>query len=716
MWALIRKNLWLWSPLRGPNLYILGLAAAFAIADLRWSFGMAGWLPVIALMTLLFQSGGSDVLGSEYKEDRYRFIEYLPVRWWQVWLANWCDAILANIILIACLTFLRTITWEMPADSHDGPGEQLFASRWILPGLLLGFSVFLTSHSAFWRTFVRTDAWAMIVTFLGGSLVVAPVMAVFVWYRIVPAPRDGVWLLLLAGLLFTVAAAIAFALLPHHWSRPLKFFVGGLPSAIIATATMSAAVALACSRWHQLDLAEPGMTFSCVVNRTGSVSIAASSMRSGDHMLLWDTAKSNRRYLGRAPYGRIDTSPTGDVVMVMPSPRPTLSNNGVLTLLKANGERYALLPWPEFRGEDGRDYVGCQFTLSEDGNHVIAYIAGQRRSEQLLTISRTGQIERRIALNSESYPSFLLGMHGRLLVYPPVESASVGSAQGISAVIYDRLDDKGSVWTLPGPIIDISHDFDKALCQQTATRGAPSALVLCERATGRQTIVMKLPKSESPWDDLTPASRSSDLRAPPGMAEWMGRSSTAVCNAQFSKAAISLHNSDTVEAHTKIFLLDLETLEYQELLDQADAVGSTDRYPIPPAIYGFTAAGDKLVLQIGSELRIYNATSAESTRLDMGSPVETPPQLLFSPSGDRFIARNFRHSQMSSGASTSLYNGGKPVTVEGLDEADSVSWLDEDRIVSCSGKGVSIYDIGRRCWAEVINTGSTQKRSNPARK
>src|SRR5215471_9139999 len=111
MLALIRKNLWQWRRSRIAACVIFGGALVFSYVDSFVHWPAENWIYVLPFLILLAQSTGASVLGADLRHDNVRFLEYLPIRWWHLWLANWLDGVLVCLLAVGLLSWHRVWHW-----------------------------------------------------------------------------------------------------------------------------------------------------------------------------------------------------------------------------------------------------------------------------------------------------------------------------------------------------------------------------------------------------------------------------------------------------------------------------------------------------------------------------------------------------------------------------------------------------------------------------
>jgi hypothetical protein len=302
MWTLLKKNLWTWYPSRSANWVLLAAALAFSLADSVWHFSAAGWLLPCCIALLLAQAAGTSAFDVDLKRDNMLFLEYLPIRWWEVWLSNWIEQVLAVTAVLVLLCWWRLASWA-PVAPEDAWRQWLFESRWLLPVSLATGSFFIFSYALQWRTFFKSDKAALLPMYLGSMLYIAIPMMIPAILLLRPGLRDLWPLLIVQGVVFSAGSFVAFVLPPLYWTRSRRFLVMGLPILLTSFVVELALMGFACTRWQHLDWRETGLRVS-VDPRAGTrpgdwLAVNVQSARSGTHQLACNPQDGRITYLGR---------------------------------------------------------------------------------------------------------------------------------------------------------------------------------------------------------------------------------------------------------------------------------------------------------------------------------------------------------------------------------------------------------------------------------
>ncbi len=309
--TLLRKNFWLWDPRKGANLVLLAVALLFSISDFFMNFPPAAWGLMLVLMFLLGQAGGASALNTDLQHDNILFLEYLPIRWSWLWLANYLDQFVFNLVFIFFLTWHRLLFFKPlspPAVDVTDPFSDpilspLYASRWLLPVALFAFISASFAYTLFWRTFFRTDKAAIVPNLLAGVLFLSWPIAFFTLMHLAPSIADLVPILLLFTFLFSLASFLAFAMPPRYWPRWLRFLTAGLPLITLLFAIEVLVFFASADRWSRLDFSEPELRFNAATFPDASPNpytlLTVRSFRSGSHTFYWDPSLDSPKYLGR---------------------------------------------------------------------------------------------------------------------------------------------------------------------------------------------------------------------------------------------------------------------------------------------------------------------------------------------------------------------------------------------------------------------------------
>src|SRR4051812_47631520 len=101
IWALFRKNNS--QPGFFATIWLLLLALVVPAIDFFHRVPATAWLGSIAWLCFLGMSAGAGSFAVDTKHQSTRFLEYLPIRRWQIWLGNFGDGFvwLLGTILVA---------------------------------------------------------------------------------------------------------------------------------------------------------------------------------------------------------------------------------------------------------------------------------------------------------------------------------------------------------------------------------------------------------------------------------------------------------------------------------------------------------------------------------------------------------------------------------------------------------------------------------------
>lgn len=735
--ALLRKNFWLWRPGRSANVPIMALAFLVSVLDMSWPFPAPAWLLIGFLAFLIGQSGGGDAMGVDFKHQSIRFLEYLPIRRWTIWLANWLDQMAACLIVIALLFWHRIVAWTPPLAS--GPyaplDAALFGSRWLLPLVLCSIMVASFGHSLFWRTFFRSELASLIPGWISTAVLGFAPAAVLIGLQLVPPWHDSTLILLLIGLAFSLASLLAFALPPVHWGRAARFGAVGLPLFVSILIGEVAGIYAGLSSWKQLDASDRTLIVRASFEQgdPNTVLLDVRSSMSGQHALLCDLANGTVRYLGRGlsrlradwdDDDRIARAGAGGPLVFISS---LASNNlwpappSLITLDPEHAQRRSIVPIRAFVDTDGSTWQIIRAQWTADGRWLVAmanpsedYRSDRRPRRDTFTSTRlligkvnsTGvpafDVRRRLSVFGSAY---LLSDGGRIVAQPlpkspadddPADpSAALSSSQPAPAPIthryriYDIASERDRYIELPGAVIRFAADLSQALCLRVSTRDG-----MCYRSVVRvdldtldeRTIIAEselapLPGMAGPlsgYYDLLPARQGRfDQELP-------GRDPMLDVDPSWHHLVWLRQRIDTNARRISLVDIDLSTLQRTELVAEADLapVALVPSYDPRSSsrFWGFSSDGSAVLLKNGRNC--YRVSIPDGTRQTTTLGDDALSEMRFSPSGVRLALIR------SAGADTVrvvVLNAQQSRVVYTTSEYPMVRWLDENWLLVTDG-------------------------------
>jgi hypothetical protein len=702
MLALLRKNLWLWHPKLSANWLVTAFALAFAAADARWEF-VGGWIPMIVMIGLLGGAAGSSALDTDFKEHNDRFLEYLPVRWSHVWLAASLNELAACGVVILCLTGYRVLSWA-PQQGEDGGVVEslLFASRWDLL-LMLGAVIFYSfASSMFWRTFFRGEKSAIVPQLLGQMLFVWVPVAALALTQLLPSSRGLAWVLLQLGAGFLAAAFFAFVLPPRHWGKWRQFLVYGSPLLIALFVYEMSLLYVWSGRWAKLDWSEPRLRHHSARWKEGSADSEAGgavkilSMRSGDHTYWCDPVSGRTWHLGRrmilasgtatGPKGTLlaafmkfrpnDLWPTRERLVIFSPDRSVWREVGEMHSLVQEGHKANRMAW------------------AADGKHLLVTTMNhQGLLPSLIVMDQNGQVLKKMFLSS--IDSDIVTSHSGRMVTRAASSESPG--EGDEEPLRLRVGeiagtDEREV-ELPGNVLCFSRDLHMAYCWREQVRdgmreyslvqvslddGAEQVLIADAGSMSASSRPMQTTFGSSfagereryePWRTAPMAWVSADG----GQIVWLAR------RMDQQMRRMSLMHLD-VAAGTRRVLVGEQDLPSTSIMED----GSESR---KLRVWGFTRDGREFIHQMENTVCYTGVDSGQVRKAE----VDELDSIQLSPNGKRIL----RHSRDGERADSvwQVLDGERALTVQGLDGADSVEWIDDENLLVTRRSSTSIVSL-----------------------
>src|SRR4029079_18253779 len=110
LWALLRKNnshpgFW-------GSLFLLSATFIPAIVDIYYPAPAEIWIGVVGWLTFLGTCGGAGGFSIDTRHNSNRFIEYLPIRRWHIWVASWFDGFIWLLLVVLLASAYRTLHWK----------------------------------------------------------------------------------------------------------------------------------------------------------------------------------------------------------------------------------------------------------------------------------------------------------------------------------------------------------------------------------------------------------------------------------------------------------------------------------------------------------------------------------------------------------------------------------------------------------------------------
>src|SRR5947208_5310874 len=95
------------------------MAASIVVGgiDLATPLPPEAWFLALVWLVVFGMAAGAGAFSSDLKNNYIRFLEYLPVRRWHMWFANWLDGLIWLGAMVLALTWGRTLHWHDPSTA-----------------------------------------------------------------------------------------------------------------------------------------------------------------------------------------------------------------------------------------------------------------------------------------------------------------------------------------------------------------------------------------------------------------------------------------------------------------------------------------------------------------------------------------------------------------------------------------------------------------------
>jgi hypothetical protein len=710
MWALLRKNFWMWRPSRSANCALFSFALAFSLLDARWRFSGIAWILPCYLVVLLGLAGASSAMNIDLKHDNILFLEYLPIRRWQIWLANSLDQLIACLLVIPLLCWCRVLTWTA-ADADLAPGEHgLFESRWLLPVALASGVFFVFSYSLYWRTFFKSDKATMVPSLLGTSIYIVLPFVIPAVLMLAPTFWDVLPLVLIQGTVFALGSFIAFSLPPAHWTNARRFVWLGIPLALAALCIEIGMELHACGRWQRLDWKEEGLSVFVQPTSGGSQWVIANvqSPRSGGHFFVYEPGHDRFTYVGRNLNFMTRQSVSRDNPLIaVPNEMPFEwwpFHFPIECILADGAGKSELFP----RGVV-TDNTGQQFRISEaywlqNGKLLLLVgYGGTSYKQTALCMNKSGGIARTFdAMNG------CLTSQTEILTATSLGNQSTDAAENqFEYRLYDTVSSQESRFQLPGRVLCFSDDLGEAACLCTNTRNnlAYDSVVLVRIPTGEKRTVLE--------EGILPPIPQRDFQQRPGYFDplaarsnfvsfYLSNGPTIIFDRQFQKAVALVLRYDQAVVHPSLEFIDLVGGTHRTLVPEKDLpVRSLSTTDFGLNLFGFTSDGRNFTYMSFDQLtRVRVADGhANATKLQGANPI---PEL--SASGNRAICCGInpargRNSQTINYVVLDMRTSRVLCKIA---DASSLQWLDEDHVAVARKEKLFIADIATQAERQLL--------------
>jgi hypothetical protein len=619
------------------TILVLILMAGLSVWDSRSPFEGVGWLLMLWWLTILGTSAGTGAFSSDLKNDNIRFLEYLPIRRWQIWLADFADGLFWLGLFIVAAVWWRTLHWTPPdpnAFSRDPLPIILFRGRWTLPVgcAALGFCAF--ASAAYSRLAIERDSTAIFRAFSDAVAIVFMIWLIPVSLGLTPALDELAIPLALIGALYTLAGFVTFMYTPREWGRWKRWWLIRLPTLLILLICTFAIIALMCQHWARFDSIDlEDVTVEPRADLGEKALLTFHSRRSGAHLLTLDTQSGATHYLGR---GLGYKSGRGDTLTLATAFRPgtPIPSPGTVPVA-ADGSIQWHHHLPDQFTFEGAPWRRQRVIWPTNRQHV-AFTASPRGSASyyLCLADPSGNVARRIETESGSW----LELSGDRFVFPRPDPSEDRTARWPPREFFVYHSATGDITELklPEPMLACNADFTHALCVRAATR----ELILVDLASGQSRTLLTASQTQPDEADEYPDRWwwQPSVIDNSGGTLYFGQCTIEV-DAGMSQAAWSVRRGAR-NLPDGLNWIHFASGEIRELMSAAELRRSTDGSPIDPSflsVAGFTSAGDALVYQNSVELVRVSVPDGTRTVVARSDPGERYPAWTLSPDRRRVL-------------------------------------------------------------------------------
>lgn len=693
MLALLRKNLWMWRPSRSANCWVFAIALAFSLADMLWGLSTGFWVFAAMVCMLVAQAGGYSVFDVDFKKDNDRFLEYLPVRWSQVWLANWLDQALACLLLVPLLCWYRILTWKPPVVS--GFGEfSLWETRWHFPAGLTAGIFFVYSYALIWRTFFKSDKAAIVPMYIGSFAYIVVPMTIPALMGVRPGIMDWCTLMAFGACLFSLASLAAFVLPPRHWTRFRRFAVFGVPLLIAALVLEIGCVWYSCVRWSRLDWSEPDLRLTMETGGGSHPWLLAhlASERSGTHDFAVDAQAGGIGNLGRNLrfFSPVASSSFDDQLIATSQengPRFWPLRTPVLLIAPDGGSVKTLLADRFLTDRRGRRYivVGAHTTM-QGGLLVLEGLDRDGRDGRVLFLLDRDGRELMHFQASNRVSQFLVAAGGRILTIARSAEEEGGLENPrITYLLYDARSASESRFELPGIALCFSEDLQRVacLCTRTADGVQHDRIEIVEIPSLRARTVLQegaLPpraQVDSGYEYRDALPRQTRIGSAGAASDPM-----FVVDRGFHQAAIIVDRYEQGGVHLSLRHIDLDSGASRVLIDESKFARRGLQSPHARLeLYGFSPEGHYVVYEDGS--KVTRVKVSDGSALVTSLPDDRSGNVSVSPDGSRIICLRYgaARNSLRGNAVWQIFELGKSAPVYTSTDDDSLQWLDGNHVV-----------------------------------
>lgn len=705
------------------SLWVIMAMAAFSAFDAARPLSPPAWFGMFMWILILGTSSGAGAFSVDLKSNHIRFLEYLPVRRWHIWLSDWGDGVLWLGAMLLIVAVPRTINWTPPVEAERGPeyafNQIFFSTRWSLLLGLAGLGFCSYGIGAFFRVLVERDSAMILRSIMTSFAVCTGVWVVPVMLRIIPALHEAAVPLFILGALFSAGSFVLFVLDPKHWGVIRRWVFLRMPCLVLIHLTSAAVVVLACRQWARLDLAKAERVNvardSCGDGPADALLINVYALRSGDHLLRLDIATGRHVYLGRGASGyyrglnvQPRVAPNGRLLFQADFAANGLwPTRGSLVTMNPDGSgRRTLLGGREYIGDDGEKYSIGAVDWSSDGSTLV--FAGNRLGRYggdgslFIADGATAAVRKRVPIASSAF-----AIYGDDLIAaakPTLEPPTGRSP--VRALLHVNLKTGAQrVVELPGTLVGCTPDLAAALCLISRDHAGMRhrSLVWRDLATSQtkpvaaEDEISTISLDEHPPNEYSSA-ESGNLADTPDGGMWVGDLRALLDDTGQRVAWFVLPDNQTNVAPT-ITVVDLNAGEKRRLTIESTATSQPTSKPTrsrrPFVAHGFTRGGEELVYEWDGDV-VAAGSNGGRRRVLARQPKDEYASWTFSPSRRQVVSLVARYNPDSSERGTirtiHSWHDGEPVTLYEGDRNASVQWLDDERLILEDGRTITLMD------------------------
>lgn len=704
------------------SLWVIVAMAAFSAFDAARALSPPAWFGMFMWILILGTSTGAGAFSVDLKSNHIRFLEYLPVRRWHIWLSDWGDGVLWLGAMLLIVTVPRTINWTPPVEAERGPehafNQIFFSTRWSLLLGLAGLGFCSYGIGAFFRVLVEHDSAMILRSIMTSFAVCAGVWVVPVMLRIIPALHEAAVPLFILGALFSAGSFVLFVLDPKHWGVIRRWVFLRMPCLVFVHVASAAIVLLACRQWAKLDLAKAERVNVARTTRTGTgdaLLVSVFALRSGNHLLGLDIETGGHQYLGRgvSAYYRGETAAqlARDNRLLLQADFaagglwPT--KDSVVTMNPDGSGRRTLLDSDNYVGDDGEQYSIGMIDRSADGSSLV--FAGRRRDRYsgdaslFIADGATGAVRKRIPIGSSAFA--IRGDELIAAAKPTIEPPDGHSP--VRALLHVKLTTGAErVIELPGVLVSCTPDLAGALC--VISRDHPGirhrSLVWMDLATSQITPVAgedEIPTislDENPPNEYSSA-QSGQLVDDPGGEMSVG-DLHALLDETGRRVAWFVRADTQNNVPPTITVVDLNGGDRHQLTIESppttQPTTKSARSRRQFVAHGFTRGGEELVYEWDGEVVAIAATGGARRVMARQPGKDDYASWTFSPSRREVVSVVAHYDADLSGRGSvrtiQSWHDGEPVTLYEGDRNASVQWLDDERLILEDGRTITLMD------------------------